>query len=580
MTNFFSSKFKLLIPLLTLLLTLPAVAFLFRPGMYYNMHDDMQMIRQLEFDKCLHDGQIPCRWTPELGYGYGYPLFNFYPPLPYIVGQVFRTFSFDFMDSVKLMAATQIILASAFMYILAASLFGRVGGLLSALFYTYAPYHAVNVYVRGAFNEAWASVFFPLNLYFAKKLIETKKAVYLLGLAFSFAMTMLSHNPMVLTFAPILVIWSVFWLIATYRRDFKKMIQPIIKLSLSALLAIALAAFFFLPVIFETGLVKINSMFEGYYHFSVHFTSIRQLFFSNYWGNGASVWGQEDNMSFMIGYLHWIVPILLSLVSLFRIIKRQSHKLDYLILLISFLGFFTAFMTHERSAFLWLILTPIQKIQFPWRFLNHTIFLLSLTVGFLPYLLAKGIKKNLFTGEIISVLVIALLTLNLKYFTPLEYGPLTDAQKFSGKAWINLVTSGIYDYLPKTASIAPQRAANFPIDDQDPKNSVEILSYKQGTDWFLINLDAKNNAKLTLAQLYFPDFRVEVDNQNQPIIVEPEFGRMVITITPGQHQVYVKLHNTPIRSIGNIISLFAWIFFVVYLLIHLWPRQPVSKSKK
>ena len=44
---------------------------------YYVMHDDTQMIRQLEFEKCLKDGQIPCRWTPDLGFGYGYPLFNF-----------------------------------------------------------------------------------------------------------------------------------------------------------------------------------------------------------------------------------------------------------------------------------------------------------------------------------------------------------------------------------------------------------------------------------------------------------------------------------------------------------------------
>jgi hypothetical protein len=238
----------------------------------------MQMIRQLEFDKCLHDGQIPCVGLLNL------VMAMVIPYLIFILASLycrpgFRTFSLiSWIQSNSWLPSNY----SGFCFYV---YFGSValwscGCLLSALFYTYAPYHAVNVYVRGAFNEAWASVFFPLNLYFAKKLIETKKAVYLLGLAFSFAMTMLSHNPMVLTFAPILVIWSVFWLIATYRRDFKKMIQPIIKLSLSALLAIALAAFFFLPVIFETGLVKINSMFEGYYHFSVHFTSIRQLFFS------------------------------------------------------------------------------------------------------------------------------------------------------------------------------------------------------------------------------------------------------------------------------------------------------------
>ena len=65
------------------------------------------------------------------------------------------------------------------MYLLAENIFGPVGGLLSSVFYTYAPYHLVNIYIRGAMNEAWASVFFPLILYFIKKLIDTGKNSYI-----------------------------------------------------------------------------------------------------------------------------------------------------------------------------------------------------------------------------------------------------------------------------------------------------------------------------------------------------------------------------------------------------------------
>ena len=54
---------------------------LLTPG-YFIMHDDLQMMRQLEMEKCFLDRQIPCRWIPDMGYGFGFPLFNFYPPLP------------------------------------------------------------------------------------------------------------------------------------------------------------------------------------------------------------------------------------------------------------------------------------------------------------------------------------------------------------------------------------------------------------------------------------------------------------------------------------------------------------------
>ena len=50
---------------------------LFRPG-YFTMHDDLQVMRLFEMDRCLQDGQIPCRWAADLGAGYGQPMFNYY----------------------------------------------------------------------------------------------------------------------------------------------------------------------------------------------------------------------------------------------------------------------------------------------------------------------------------------------------------------------------------------------------------------------------------------------------------------------------------------------------------------------
>ena len=152
--------------LLLVIFVLPTFNFLIKPGVYWNMHDDMQMIRLLEMDKCLQDGQIPCRWTPDLGFGYGYPLFNFYPPLPSAVAQVFHWLGFSYMYSIKASAMLLILLSALTMYLLAKELSGPIGGFLAGLFYTYAPYRAVNIFVRGAFNEAWASLFFLSFLFF------------------------------------------------------------------------------------------------------------------------------------------------------------------------------------------------------------------------------------------------------------------------------------------------------------------------------------------------------------------------------------------------------------------------------
>lgn len=566
------------IVILLLVLIIPTFSFLLKPGMYWNMHDDMQPIRQLSFEKCLIDGQIPCRWSPDLGYGYGYPLFNFYPPMPYIVGQLFRILNFDIITSIKLTAVTQIILSALFMYLLSSSIFGKLGGILSALFYTYAPYHALNIYVRGAMNEAWAAVFFPLIFHFSRLLIIKNKNKYLVLLSLSLAGLLLSHNPMTLTFLPIFAAWIIFWYITTLKKiNFKhawKNKKNLIKLIISGTLAVALASFFLIPVLYETKYIQIEVMFKNYYQYFVHFTSLNQLFFSNFWGDGPSVWGQEDKMSFMVGYLHWLVPLLIFGLSFLKIIKSKLLNIKLVMtILIVLMAFFMAFMTHEKSAFIWSVFPIIQKIQFPWRLLNHSTFLFSLSVSALPITLSYFIesektKKSLIIGTIIMLIII-----NNKYFTPITSGPITDEQKLSGQSWTYQVTSGIYDYLPKTASVAPETPAKQFIDEISPQVEYELSGQKRGSDWMFFNLKLSQNSTITLANLAYPGFTLYNHGQKIEYEIEPRLGRITVDLPSGDHQLYLKLENTPTRTIANTVSLIAWGLLFGLLLRKLWIKK-------
>ena len=572
-------KKKFFLPALLLILTIPAFFFFLKPGhLYWNMHDDMQMVRQLEFEKCLKDGQIPCRWTPDLGFGYGYPLFNFYPPFPSFVGQIFRTLSFSFAQSIKFTAVTQFILAALFMYILASSLFGKFGGFIAALFYTYVPYHALNIYVRGAMNEAWAAVFFPLIFFFARKIILKNKSSDVVGLAISFAFLLLSHNPMVLTFTPILFVWVLFWLWQTYGLNIKKMIPIFIKLVISGVLSALLAAFFTIPLLTETKYTQVDSMFQGYYSFSAHFVSLKQMFLSNYWNDGGSIWGPNDTMSFMVGFVHWILAILIGLYFIITSIKNKKidNKLLLPVLLI-LMGFGAAFLAHEKSTFIWGILTFLQKIQFPWRFLNHTAFLFSLAAGILPYICRKIFPKKIALIPTILVLIILFAT-NISHFYPVHSGPITDAEKFSGLNWERQITASIYDYLPKTAGTAAKSEATPYIDNIEPKEAlINMSGQKKGTDWLYFNLFLNKDAKITISQLAFPNFEITDKGQKIDYQIEPELGRMVINLKAGDHQIYVKLQNTPVRTVSNYISLFAWLGLMFYLLIPLWKKLIFKK---
>ncbi|MEK7166016.1 MAG: hypothetical protein AAB874_04390, partial [Patescibacteria group bacterium] len=154
--------FKKILPLIiVLIISVPVVYPLSRPG-FFPMHDDTQPTRVAQMAKAIADGQFPVRWVSDLGYGYGYPLFNFYAPLPYYVGAAAHLLGMNLISATKLMFGIGMLLAPITMYLLAASWWGKRGGLLSAILYTYTPYHAVEVYVRGSVGELWAYGFLPL----------------------------------------------------------------------------------------------------------------------------------------------------------------------------------------------------------------------------------------------------------------------------------------------------------------------------------------------------------------------------------------------------------------------------------
>jgi len=308
---------------------------------YFSMHDDMQFMRLYQMDKCFKDGQIPCRWVPDLGFGYGYPLFNYYPPFSYYLGEIFHLLGFSIIDSVKIVFALSLVFSGLFMYFLAREFWGEFGGLISALFYIYAPYRAVDVYVRGAMAEGWGLVWFPLIFLAVWKVIREKKFFWVLVLAVSYGFLLISHNLMSLLFSFVALVWGLFWLF--YFKEFKS----IKNLALGVALALGISAFFVLPVIFEKKLVHVETMLMGYFNYLAHFADLRQLFLNSKWGWGASVWGPEDEMPFMIGYLHWGITVVNFLLVWFLWFKKEKEKF-LLSLFLVFFFLFAAFMTRKN----------------------------------------------------------------------------------------------------------------------------------------------------------------------------------------------------------------------------------------
>lgn len=554
---------------------LAARSLIFQSG-YFNMHDDLQLMRQLELEKCFLDGQIPCRWVPDMGYGFGFPLFNFYPPLPYLIGEIFRVVGFSFVNTAKLTFALSFIASGITMYYLAKEFFGRLGAVLSSVFYIWAPYHAVDVYVRGAMNEAWAMVWFPLIFWAGYRLIKAKKkevSKWIIVLALSYFALFTSHNLMVLIFTPFFGLWL---LLHLWR---EKAWSRLPQLTFSGIFAFLLAAFFTLPVLVEKKYVQVDTLVVGYYDYVAHFASLPQLLFSRFWGYGPSVWDTADGMSFQIGHLHWIGSLLTALFVGIRYLKKRTFEtIDYIAILLFGMGWLSLFMAHSRSTPIWNLIGPLQFVQFPWRFLTTATFAFAFLIGYIPGLMEKVDKGALskfiakyFELSLVALWTIALVIFNWNYFRPEKMGPLTDKEKFSGAAWELQQTAGIYDYLPNASKEAPKGPRRNLAEITEGEGV--ISDEEQGTDWARFTADVgTSEATVRIGIFKFPGFTVTADGEEKETFVpeDERWGRMYVTLEKGTHDVRVELQNTPVRTAGNLISLVAWVGLFAY---PLWRKR-------
>ena len=160
-----------------------------------------------ELLSALAGGQFPARWMPDADFGYGYPFFNYYAALPYYLAAAFKLYGFSYVTSLKLTQTAALLVAAGGAYGWARALprpLSRPQALLAAAAYTFAPFHLVNLYVRGdSLSELWAMALYPLVLWAAQRCLDRASFGRVFTLAGSTALLVLSHNISALNFMPV-----------------------------------------------------------------------------------------------------------------------------------------------------------------------------------------------------------------------------------------------------------------------------------------------------------------------------------------------------------------------------------------
>lgn len=520
--------------LLVLLLCIPAFAVLTQKG-YFPTQDYIYVARVYEVDRGLRDGQFPVRWASD--FRYGEPTFNFYAPLPYYIGSVIYSTGLTLLDSNKVLIALSILGAAAAMFFLGRELYGNLGGVVAAMLYTYAPYHSVDIYVRGAISEAWALVFFPLIFLFSLKLSKKFSVRSFIFLALSLAGLFYTHNIMTLIFMPFYLAWVAFLLIRNWSWGLLKSLIG------SLILGFGLAASFLLPAFFEKNLVQSSYVTGGYFDWRGHFVEISQ-FFSTFWGYGASLWGPQDGMSFSVGLPQWIGFALAWILGLINF--KKNRTILWILAFLSAEFAFSLFMQHNRSTPIWLHFQLLQFVQFPWRFLGISIFFVSLIAG------SIGIHKVRWFGILAVALVIFNIGFNLQFFHPESFDPKAVDDGYVGSYTLSREERLPKDYLPIYVKQIESGIKNPYI----VTGQMNDLNFEKHSSWATAKLDVKSqSAQVEFPLTYFPGWTATVNNH--PVNLDPPGPRGLIRLTlpQGVDDISFNFGNTPIRFWGDFLTI-------------------------
>lgn len=533
---------------------------------FFPMHDDIQPSRIFVMYDALKSGQFPVRWVSYLGFGLGYPLFNFYAPLPYYIGGMINFFIPDTIVVTKIMIALGILSAPINMYILASKFSGKFSAIIAATLYLYAPYHAVQTFVRGSIGELYAYSFLPilfLALFFllenkeAKKisilyLHKTEKKAIIIG-SVSLAAIFISHNILGMITLYLLLLFFFFLLICLFVKIFRSRVVFLFIFMVS--LGIGLSAFFTMPAFLEKNYTKVDDLRTDGSDFHQHFVYIDQLWDSP-WGFAGSAEGREDGMSFKIGKLHIVIGMISFLCLLYIFFKKRMQKQETLFyLFILLILVISVYCMIEPSVFLWKRLPLFPFIQYPWRFLTFTVMSLS----FISIIFIKMLQKPI--HQIIGLVFIFLIIwYNGKYFQPQTYLNVVENDYIDNLLLQEKYSLVSYEYMPKDFNPTLLNNDMGIIVNPEGNNKIVPVTHKPTQKIYSVNAQTPFTATMNIA--YFPAWKAKINSETfTPFETN---GRVTLDLPAGEYVLNIFYQSTSIEKISNAISIFS-LFLVVYV---------------
>ena len=549
-----------------LLLTLPAwLPLLLDPGLVNTRAGGdspflVQRVHQMVV--ALQSGHFPVRWMPDAAYGYGYPFWNYYAPLAFYAAAGLVLAGVGIVESIKVVQILGFLGAAIGMYCLAEEVLdNRPAALLAAAAYTYAPFHLVNLYVRGdSLGEFTAFAFYPLVLLSLHRLYRHPGPGGAALASLAYAGLVLSHNISALIFTPFAIAYALVLPISDSRTGSNSRSQSAIRNPQSAIgwmvaafaLGLALSAFYWAPALLEQGVVQLEENLTGYFHYAGHFRDANLVQRSLRFNFAVDAAGTP----FAMGLVQAILGTIGLVVVLTWVLRRSPLRRHAVLLFFAITALMATFLITPWSRPLWDRLPLLPFVQFPWRWLSVQALAVAVLVGTLARL-PRQPGSQWAVAVALSVLLMVAVLPGLR----VEYLPLRDADVTPQRLMLyELFTGNIgstvrAEYLPQAVRPRPWTSGAVMGEPELPigADEAQLLSRSAVTQRWQVRVSTER--ELVFATYWFPGWRATVDGQPVTTAAQPGHGGIRVRVPAGTHEVRLALGRSPLRLAAEIVSL-------------------------
>jgi hypothetical protein len=508
-------------------------------------------------------GEVYPRWLSEMNGGLGSPVFFFYAPLPYYLTLLFTPFLSSGAYGLRHLGASvslAVVLSGFAAYLWLKKITSENAAAVASILYMLMPYHlGIDLYVRVAFAELWAFVWMPLILYCVMLIQDGRVRFAVAGLALSYAALIMTHLPSVLIFSSIPPAFALFATGAGRRQ------RAAILTVAGMLLGTALAAVYLIPAMWTQDHVSMLDM--------------QAIRYGDRW-----LQFPQFNLSDIEAQLSWAALTTFGLLACALALlrgdeeagdARRRQKTFWLAVAAA-----SVLLMTPASNFVWRLFTPLQSIQFPWRF--NAVLCLATTVLAALALRSRGRPRGAL--KVFALAVACLIVSSWVAFTIWRAAPAMrmgrgepgdvarkrlsesrDAPEYRPALAASTQEHAFEELLERICKTGDARARVCPVEGTGSFD-VEHWTPRE----IALRVETARGVTFNVSQFYYPGWTAYADGRAHPLAPSQPDGLLQLALPPGAHRLTLRLEPTPHESVGQLVSASSVIFLLVWLAAGKW----------